>query len=238
MGAKYTEEPRVRFTGDPIAVWGQLRGAKELLSQSKDFYRMDHAYIGRLQYFRITRGDFQPPEIVERPADRWDGLKKEYGLEVKPWTAGKHVLVTLSAPATYWFFGVDDWPQRIEKEIRKYTDRPIKVRVRDAKHSIYEDLKDAHCLVTYASNSAIDALLAGVPVFTQGPSIARPMGAWLDSIENPRYPEREDFFRHMAYCQFTVAEFASGFALKTADENNKNGDKHIRGTTDGGNELD
>ena len=228
LGIKYNKEPRVSFSGDPIAVWGQLRGAKELLSQSKNFYRMDHAYIGRLRFFRITKGDFQPSRIVDRPADRWEELKKEFALEVKPWRKGGHVLVTLSAPATYWFFGVDDWPARIEKEIRKYTDRPVKIRQRDAKHSIAEDLKDAHCLVTFASNSAIDALLSGVPVLTLGPSIARPMGVGLESIESPFYPEnREEFFRHMSYCQFTVKEFRSGFALKTADENNNNGDHDV-----------
>ena len=234
MKAPYSEEPRVKYEGDQIAVWGQLRGAKELLSHSKNFYRMDHAYIGRLKYFRITKGDFQPSKIVERPADRWDRLKDEFKLEMKPWTTGKHVLVTLSAQATYWFFNVDDFPARIEKEIRKYTDRPIKVRQRDAKNPIAEDLKDAHCLVTYASNSAIDALMGGVPVFTLGPSIARPMGSDVSRIESPLYPEnREEFFRHMAYAQFTTEEFRSGFALTTADENNKNGDQHLRRTKNG-----
>lgn len=235
VGVPYNKEPRVGWSGDPIAVWGQLRGAKELLSQSKNFYRMDHAYIGRLKFFRLTKGDFQPSRIVGRPSDRWDELRKEFGLEVKPWRAGNHILVTLSAPATYWFFGVDDWPQRIEKEIRKYTDRPIKIRQREEKRPLAEDLKDAHCLVTYASNSSVDALRAGVPVFTLGPSIARPMSGDLSKIETPLYPEnREDFFRHMSYCQFTVQEFRSGFALKTADENNNNGDLNVHRASDSG----
>jgi hypothetical protein len=34
----------------------------------------------------------------------------------------------------------------------------------------------------------------------------------------------------MAYCQFTEQEFGSGFALKTAEENN--GDWDLHGTSD------
>jgi hypothetical protein len=221
-GGEFTNTPREEFKSDPIAVWGQLRGARELLRRSKTFYRLDHAYVGRLKYFRLTKGDFQPSRIVERPADRWESLKKEYGLEMKPWNKGEgFVLLTLSDPRTYTFFGIEDWPVRIVQEIKKHTDRPIRIRERGETRPLSEDLRKASCLVTYASNSVREALLAGVPVFTLGPSIARPMGlSEVSRIESPIYPEnREAFFRHMAYCQFTEAEFGSGFALKTADEN-------------------
>lgn len=235
----WVKEPRARFEKDPIAVWGQIRGAKELLDQSKDFYRLDHAYIGRLKYFRLTKGGFQPSKVIDRPPDRWESLKKEYGLQMKPWK--KHegfILVTLSSPGTYEFFGVPNWPAEIVKEIRKYTDRPIRLRERGEERPISEDVRKASCLVTYASNSVREALLEGVPVFTLGPSIARPMSGELKNIESPFYPEnREEFFRHLAYAQFTVAEFASGFALKTADENKNNGDFQLHRTPGGLHEL-
>jgi hypothetical protein len=229
VNGKHHKQPKDPFVADPVAVWGQIRGAKEILAHSKDFYRLDHAYVGRLKYFRITKGDFQPSQIVERPADRWESLKTEYGLEIKPWGKGEQVLVTLSDPKTYSFFGVDGWPEKIVKELKKYTDRPIKVRERGDQSSLVEILKTTSCLVTYASNSVREALLEGVPVITLGPSIARPMGHTdVSLIESPMYPEnREEFFRHMAYCQFTEAEFRSGFALTTADENKKNEHKHL-----------
>lgn len=241
VGGRHVKDLHAKFEKDPIAVWGQIRGAKELLSQSKDFYRLDHAYIGRLKYFRLTKGDFQPLLLTERPADRWESLKREYNLSIKPWKKdGGHVLVTLSDPKTYSFFGVDGWPEKIVSEIKKYTDRPIKIRARGETRPIQEDLKKAFCLVTYASNSVREALLEGVPVFTLGPSIARSMGYTVVTfIERPMYPEnREEFFRHLSYCQFTVDEFASGFALKTADENNKNGDFHVYRASDGAHQLE
>lgn len=208
------------FKNDPIAVWGQLRGARDLLRKSKHFYRLDHAYMKRMDYFRMTRNDFQPSVVVERPADRWEVLKKKYAVKVSGWRKGSSVVIACSDPRTYDFFGVPDWPTLVQEQIRKKTDRPIIVRKRDEKIPLSEQLRDAHCLVTYASNSVVDALISGIPVFALGPSIARPMGfSDLALIEAPFYPEnREEFFNHMAYSQFTKDEFASGFALRTADE--------------------
>lgn len=212
----FEKKPFGSFVEDPIAVWGQLRGAKELLKQSKDFYRIDHAYVGRKDYFRLTKNDFQPSQIVERPADRWEKLKRKLNLKFADWRDGKNVVVALSRPETYKFFGVDDWKQKVEAEIKKYTDRPIVMRDREAPGTIGAEFGKAHCLVTFASNSVIDALLAGVPVFTLGPSIARPMGHTdLSQLESPLRPEnREEFFRHVAYSQFTPTEFSDGTAIK------------------------
>jgi hypothetical protein len=242
---KHIPDQRAEFKGDPIVVWGQIRGAKELLQKSQNFYRMDHAYIGRLQYFRITKGDFQPSRILERPADRWEKLKKEYDLTMKPWKKSDgYVLVALSEPATYGFFDEPRWPERIEAELKKYTDRPIRLRKRRDDRPLADDLRKARCLVTFASNSVREALLEGVPVFTLGPSIARPMGHTdVSLIESPMYPEnREEFFRHLAYCQFTNEEFASGFAMSTADEQelhkgSMHGDQHVFRTPDCGIQL-
>ena len=216
-GGLHEKKPYADYVEDPIAVWGQLRGAKEILEKSKEYYRIDHAYLGRKDYYRLTKNDFQPAQIVERPADRWERLKRQYpSIKMGEWRKGKNVVVALHRADTYKFFGQESWPQRIEAEIRKYTDRPIILRDRDAPGTIGAELGKAHCVVTYASNSVIDALLAGVPVFTLGPSIARPMGhADVSLIESPLYPEnREEFFRHVSYCQFTPKEFQDGTALR------------------------
>lgn len=200
-----------------IAVWGQIRGAKELLHKHDEFYRLDHAYIGRNEYFRLTRGDFQPWVVVDRPPDRWEELKKRFDLEIEPWKKGKNIVLALSMPATYDFFGVSGWAKETGRQLKKAG--PVIERQRKETRPIKDDLKDAKCLATFASNSVLEALLAGVPVFVAGPSIARPVaGVWGD-FDNPIFPDREAFFRHVAYCQFTLEEFRSGFALKTAEEN-------------------
>lgn len=213
------KESEAQHHGDPSAVWGQLRGAKQLVEKSRHFYRLDHAYRGRLDYYRMTRNDFQPGAMVSRPADRWEVLKKRYGLKVGPWREGREVVVALSMPKTYEFFGVANWRAKLEAEIKQHTARPVVFRERKDANPIESALRTAHCLVTYASNTAVDALLAGVPVVVLGPSITRPLSGKLPDLENPLKPDnREEFFRHMAYCQFDIAEFRSGFARACADE--------------------
>lgn len=207
-GQLHTETTPLKQNG-PIAVWGQIRGARELLNGHKDFYRLDHAYIGRNDYFRLTKGDFMPSKILDRPADRWEALKKRYDLELAPWQDKEdgHVVLAFSMPATYDFFGVTGWAKQKTNEYPKAV-----IRQRKETRPIKEHLKGASKLITYASNSVLDALLRGVPVEVHGPSIARP-------ISGERHPDREAFFRHVAYCQFSLEEFRSGFALRTAEEN-------------------
>ena len=61
------------------------------------------------------------------------------------------------------------------------------------------DLEKAHCVVTFNSNVAVEALLAGTPVFVGPHSAALPMGRSvtdLGDIENPAYPDgREELVR-------------------------------------------
>src|SRR5690349_9291995 len=102
-----------------IAVWGQLRGARELLNKHNDYYRLDHAYIGRNEFYRLTKGDFMPSAVRERPADRWEDLKKRFSLEIEPWQKPDkgHVVIAMSMPGTYDFFGVSGWAGDLPKKI-------------------------------------------------------------------------------------------------------------------------
>ncbi len=213
-GGKVFEEGEPKFREGTSVVWGQLRGAKEILDQSKEFYRLDHAYIGRMEYYRATKNDFQPKDIVDRPPDRFNRLVKEKKLVVKDWGKGSHILVCGSMPDTYNFFGVGAWESWAVAQVKQFTDRPVILRKRKEGTPIEEQLKGCHAVVTYASNSAVDALLFGVPVFVLGPSIARPLSGDLIKIETPNYPDREKFFNHLAYSQFTHEEFERGFAWK------------------------
>lgn len=77
-----------------------------------------------------------------------------------------------------------------------------------------EDLKGAHALVTYMSNTSVEALLAGVPVFCTGPCAAASMGLHdLAQIEAPYYPDdRQRWFELLAENQWTLKEVAAGMA--------------------------
>jgi hypothetical protein len=66
--------------------------------------------------------------------------------------------------------------------------------------------------VCWTSNAAVDAVLAGVPVFCTSPCAAYRMGhADLSKIETPHFPpDREQWAWSLAANQWTLREMASG----------------------------
>src|SRR3546814_146351 len=114
---------------------------------------------------------------------------------------------------------VEGWLKRVVGELRLHTDRPIVVRTkpRRAAHTpLSADLRDCWALVTFMSNSAVEAVLAGVPVFCTGTCAASRMGlSDLARIESPAYPGgRAQWAWNLAANQWTLDEMRAGEAWK------------------------
>jgi hypothetical protein len=81
---------------------------------------------------------------------------------------------------------------------------------------LIEALNGAHALVTYTSNTAVDALCAGYPAFCTGPNPANLFGNIdLAQIERPRVPSvetRRQWAATLAANQWTLPEIAAGLA--------------------------
>lgn len=188
--------------------WESLRSARKA---GADWVYGDHGYFGRGEYFRVTRGAFQW-------LDGWSHLqRREPGVAVQPWrTNGRHVLVCPPDDLITRLVGFDEnvWLDDVLTRLRNNTDRPIKVRRRDAVTTLDGDLQDAWTLVTWTSNAAVDALLAGVPVFCTGDCAASVMGRSDPiNIEYPYYPDnRYEWAATLAANQWTLDEIASGMA--------------------------
>lgn len=212
------------YEGGDIALWGMLRGAKELrrycAAAGGTYYALDHAYIGRERYFRVTRNGFQQTQVFERPSERWTQLSRKCGIVMREWRrAGEYVLVAVSSPHTYEYFDIFGWPGIVQRQLREYTDRPVVLRTKAEKETLANQLRRAWAVVTWTSMVAVDAVLAGVPVFCLGPSVARPMGlAELSRIEEPIFPEREKWCHSLAYAQFKVDEMKAGIVKPLLDE--------------------
>jgi hypothetical protein len=114
------------------------------------------------------------------------------------------------------------WLQNTLTTLERHTDRPLVVREKPpgfVATDLAQAFQDVHAVVTYVSNMAIDAILAGIPVFVDHKSAARWVGHTdLSAIESPVYPDRIPWLRHLAYCQFTVEEMANGFAWSVLQE--------------------
>jgi hypothetical protein len=216
--------PATQLLDGPGVVYGILRGCDKVLKESwlvgRDTYHVDHGYFGRGSgdfrgYYRISRNGLQVcsglgPGSDPPPGDRWEAL----GIRLKGWRkGGEEVVVAPLSRAVGQFLGIDPhrWLQLVIAEIRTFTDRPIVIKAKDSDASIQDSLRKAFCLVTHSSNSAIDALVEGVPVFVTGDCAAKFLaGGPLSNIEKPKYPDREPWFRVLSYSQWTLSEVQRG----------------------------
>ena len=86
-----------------------------------------------------------------------------------------------------------------------------------AKHTpIQQALAGAWCLVTYVSNAAVDAVIAGVPVICLGQCAGLLMGSSdIRDVANPPTPHgREEWLAQLVANQWTLDEIASGEAWR------------------------
>ena len=100
--------------------------------------------------------------------------------------------------------------------------RKIRIRykpgdTRASNRSIAEDLNNCHALVTHDSNIAVEAILAGVPVFVTGTSPAQVFGnVDVLTIREPRRDvDRWEWLSILANNQWTLNEIQDGMANET-----------------------
>ena len=218
---------------NPLCIRGMKfqSAVRQCWDSGRTFYYIDNGYFGNLRtkvWFRIIKNhvhDIRP--IIERPGDR---LKLcEYNL--KKFYPGKKILVAPPSVKSFalWHIDQEQWVADTIAEIKKHTDRPIVVREkRPRADRLKEDTMeealadDIHCLVTYNSVAAVEAVMQGKPAITLGPNAAGVVCSnSLSEIENPRIPtydERDAWLRHLSYCQFTFTEMSNGTAWRILNE--------------------
>lgn len=200
----------VAMFGSP-ARWDLLRQAQ---AEGRDWYYGDHGYFGRWTYFRCTRNAWQHDGIGDAGPERFE----RFGIEIAPWRRdadGNHVLVCPPDAAFARLMGFDAaaWKANVLELLHAATGRPVRVRERHGYTTpLSADLDGCWALVTYMSNAAVEALLAGVPVFCTGPCAARTMGLGdLRAIERPVYPVgRRQWAWNLAANQWTLPEMREG----------------------------
>ena len=147
--------------------------------------------------------------------------------KVKPWREnGNHILVCGQVP---WDASVDHidfqkWAQHIVEVTNGLTDRPIIYRSHplgktpapfgsrpSQNYWLEDDLKDCWCVVTFNSNSGVDAIMAGVPAVAMDEgSMILPVSTTISQINAPSKPDREQWLNDLSYAQWTPDEIAAG----------------------------
>ena len=227
-----------RKASDPLPnamFWGfvnnNLEMVKKLEARKWLFWFTDTPYFGRFDnnnlkpdthYWRICKNKIHASFIKGCKSDRFD----KFNIKIKaPNFKGSYILVCPSSPGINDYLDRPDWTKETVEQIKRYTDRPIRIREKprgrgtsgpsEAKVPLSEDLKDAWCLVTSCSIAAIEAQCMGIPVIADEKSFAKEVaGQELADIENPFFVGCEEWLYSLAYQQFTPEEFANGKAVE------------------------
>ena len=220
---------------DNAMFWGfvnnNLALVHKLEERKQNYWFTDTPYFGRFDnanlkadnhYWRICKNNIHARKIENCSDDRF----KKFNIEIKKTNnKGKNILVCPSSAGIHMYLRHTSWLNDTINEIKKYTDRPIKIREKPrdrgtsgpsvAKVPIQEDLKDAWCCVTSCSISAVESMCEGVPIICHEKSFAASVtNNKIHNIENPVFDEPNHWLYSLAYQQFTPEEILNGTAVK------------------------
>lgn len=207
-----------------VAGRARKAGGKHIVFENGYVAREDGFYAVGLN--GVNGNDAQIVKVCG--ATRWSSL----GVPMYPWRYNHdgYILVCGQRGGGYNMMAMpNEWPQRILEQLRHVTDRKILYRPHPERARLPESLPSHTCVVradmpidywlqnafacvVYTSNAATDALLQGVPVFYDGPTIACAALAQrgIQTIDKPVYPDREPFFWALAYRQWHEDEIKRG----------------------------
>lgn len=187
----------------------------------------DLGYWNREAYYRFAVNDWSPERYVRQglPAMRFERL----GLRIKPWrTGGREVVVAGSTAKACADHGIayQAWERQVIAQLQD-CGRPIAYRPKPNdlaagpiagaaldRRPVSEMLASAYAVVTHHSNTAVDALLAGIPVHCET-GAAAVFSVPLDKImDAPLLEGREQFLFDVAWLQWTLEEMRTGECWK------------------------
>jgi hypothetical protein len=222
-------------------LWPPLKRIREeYVAAGRKSVLVDLGYWGRIWngdkmagYHRFVVNGLHATHYFQRiahPADRF-GV---FGLEPRPFRRdGEFILLCGMSGKAAWVYGLEPeaWERAAVDELRRHTGRPIVYRPKpswkearpipgttfapDAEPLGARRLAGCWAVVTHHGNSALDALLAGVPAFTTDGIAAALAGRDLAGVESPPRPDaarRDQLLFDAAYTQFRTGEIADGTA--------------------------
>ena len=232
-GGQITIYDKIESSMTPVVFRGITKSKymRACEAKSRDYYYIDTGYFGNTRkkfYHRITKNAMQNiGPVIERPADRLALT----GWQKRKFRPGRNILICPPSAKAMENFGINlkEWIENTIITIKSNTDRPIVIREKLGRRSRSSTDtmemaldRDVHCLVTYNSIAATEAVLLGKPAFTLGPNAAHSVSSTdLTQIDTPYYPtmdEVEAWAAHLAYSQFSEAEMMNGTAWRILND--------------------
>lgn len=198
---------------------------KHCIENNRKFYNLDVGYFGnikRKEVIRVSVNNLQDQGPIEsRPADRLGMFR----INLVNYRRGSSiVIVPPDKKISKVFKLADSWVNNVIEELKKHTDRPIKIRSRpvarrdritaDTFNNFIE--QDTFVVIGYSSNALVESVICGIPVISLGHSATKSfMNYNLEDVE--QVPSVDDQIRHrwlchLSYKQFTHAELLNGTA--------------------------
>ena len=191
-----------------------------------NFYNLDSAYFSTSKlknYFRVSKNSYQNiTDVINRPADRWNLLN----IKINDFARGSDIVIVPPdekklhienlAPS------VDDWIVSTVNEIKKYSDRPIRIRQRPLSRGerIVSDTflnfisKNTYCVVGHSSNALVESAMYGIPVISLGESATRSLysddNKKIESLSKVDNDKKMCWLYHLSYSQFTREDLLDG----------------------------
>ena len=203
-------------------------GNEELLVTKIDkgypMWFIDSGYTNFLEFnkkwHRLVRNHLHTGKFFKAPVSRLDGFKKF----PVPWRKGGDVIYVIEpGPFAASVFHIDlkTWKYDVEKELRKYTNRPIKFREKKPlreRTKLFDELlfnDDYYCVVSLNSNAATEAIWAGIPAITLGQHVSNPVTkSSLSDINDLYYGDITEWLCMLSYSQYTKEELMDGTAAR------------------------
>ena len=199
------------------------------LEKKRTFFNLDTGYFGnikRKKIIRVSINNFQNcNSIVNRPSDRWNRLT----VPVTSLSRGSSIVVIPPDPKklnTLRQGTEEEWINETVSNIKKYTDRPIRIRYRPGSrrdrmtaYTFFDYITDnTWCVVGHSSNALVEAAMANIPVISLGYSAVKSLYNYkMEDIEQIKVADKDlkqSWLNHLSYCQFTHEELRSGVAWK------------------------
>ncbi len=235
FGCKILIPPWTHPLKTPAAFYGRARGTLSIVTQctvdGNHWIMADNGYIGRGQYdgyYKLSRDGFECDGIgipdEQRLLNVLSLTGQKFAKDWRPVTKKGHIVVcppVVAYEILHWFSSAR-WLRAVTKQIHAVTTRSIRIRYkpgdkRSNSRPVSADLKDCHALVTHDSNIAVEAIMAGIPVFITGINPAQVFGnADLSTIVEPRMEgDRWEWLSILANNQWTLDEIRGGMANET-----------------------
>lgn len=232
-------KPWERPIQGPAAFYGRDRGTLMIIHQMKTdrkhWYMVDNGYIGRSVlpeydgYYKISKDGFQTDGYGRPNETRLAEVLDKTGQRIMPrWRENNkrsHILLCppiVDYERLHWFSHTH-WMRNVKSTIRKVTNRHFQIRYKPGdkrdvnQRKMKDDFTRCHAVVTHDSNIAVEAIMAGIPVFTTGLSPAQAFGnVDINLIEQPKMDlDRTEWLARLANEQWTLDEIRDGMPRET-----------------------